>query len=86
MGQFGAGAFVVMHYIRVYSYKVTKEKTYELKLGKKYVFYFTIFMMILLIIMLFLNLVKYYLIIIAIIMPLTWFKKLHTIYKFTKNN
>ena len=85
-GQFAGGAFMVGHYIRVYSYKVTVKKTYELRFTKRFAFYFTIFILLVMVVVALLNQVKPFLLAMAVIYPLTWLKKLHTVYKFTKKN
>tara|TARA_Y100000310_G_scaffold339103_1_gene430742 strand:+ start:2440 stop:3108 length:669 start_codon:yes stop_codon:yes gene_type:complete len=86
IGQFAAGAFVVGHYIRAYSYRVTTVKTYELRFTKQHVFYFTVFVFFLMIFAALFDLVKPFLILMAIVYPLTWLKKMHTVYKFVKTN
>jgi len=83
-GQFAGGAFLVGHYMRVYSYRIMGIRTFELKFTKRFVFYFTIFIAFAMIIAAILNMVKPFLIAMAVIYPLTWLKKMHTVYKFMK--
>ncbi len=79
LGIFAGGGHLIGHYIRVYSYKILKEKKYELRFTKRFVFYFTVFVVLVLIAAALFNFVKPFLIAMAIIYPLTWLKKIYSV-------